>query len=101
MHFYILIVITNLYTLALILIFLTLEHTSVLYGITKRQILKKTGRRLFSNKDIDTRVSILNETILNIFSNYVPNKYITIDDKDLVWMNKTIKLKIKAKDNMY
>ena len=101
MHFYILIVITNLYTLALILIFLTLEHTSVLYGITKRQILKKTGRRLFSNKDIDTRLSILNETILNIFSNYVPNKYITIDDKDLVWMNKTIKLKIKAKDNMY
>ena len=90
-----------MYTLALILIFLTLEHTSVLYGITKRQILKKTGRRLFSNKDIDTRVSILNETILNIFSNYVPNKYITIDDKDLVWMNKTIKLKIKAKDNMY
>ena len=101
MHFYILIVITNLYTLALILIFLTLEHTSVSYGITNRQILKKSGRRLFSNKDIDTRVSILNETILNIFSNYVPNKYITIDDKDPVWMNETIKLKIKAKDNMY
>ena len=101
MHFYTLIVITNLYTLALILIFLTLEHTSVSYGITNRQILKKSGRRLFSNKDIDTRVSILNETILNIFSNYVPNKYITIDDKDLAWMSKTIKLKIKAKDNMY
>ena len=29
------------------------------------------------------------------------NKYITIDDKDPVWMNETIKLKIKAKDNMY
>ena len=42
-----------------------------------------------------------NETILNVFSNYVPNKYITIDDKDPVWMNETIKLKIKAKDNMY
>ena len=42
-----------------------------------------------------------NETILNVFSNYVPNKYITIDDKDPVWMNETIKLKIKAKDNIY
>ena len=31
---------------------------------------------------------------------YVPKKYITIDDKDPVWMNKTIKLKIKAKNNM-
>ena len=29
------------------------------------------------------------------------NKYITIDDKDPVWMNETIKLKIKAKDNIY
>ena len=27
----------------------------------------------------------------------MPNKYITIDDKDLLWMNENIKLKIKAK----
>ena len=31
----------------------------------------------------------------------MPNKYIANDDKDPVWMNKTIKLKIKAKDKMY
>ena len=55
----------------------------------------------FSIKDLNTQVSILNETILNVFSNYVSNKYITIDDKDPVYMNETIKLKIKAKDNMY
>ena len=57
--------------------------------------------RLFDNTNINEQVSILNETILNVFSNYVPNKYITIDDKDPVLMNETIKLKIKAKDNMY
>ena len=57
--------------------------------------------RLFSNKDINTQVSILNEAILNIFSDYVPSKYITIDDKDPIWMNETVKLKIKAKENMY
>ena len=39
----------------------------------------------------------LNETI---FQNYVPNKYITIDDKDPVWMNEIIKYKIKTK-NLY
>ena len=57
--------------------------------------------RLFSNKDINTQVSILNEAILNIFSDSVPSKYITIDDKDPIWMNETVKLKIKAKENMY
>ena len=43
---------------------------------------------------------VLNETILNVFQNYVPNKYITIDDKDPVWMNEIIKSKIKTK-NLY
>ena len=40
--------------------------------------------RLFDQKDINTQVITLNETILNVVRNYVPNKYITIDDKDPV-----------------
>ena len=51
--------------------------------------------RLFHQKDINAQVVALNETILNIFRNYVPNKYITTDDKVPVWMSKTIKSKIK------
>ena len=43
----------------------------------------------------------LNETILKVFWNYVPNKYITIDDKDPVWMNETIKSKIKTRNKLY
>ena len=50
---------------------------------------------------MNAQVVALNETILNIFRNYVPNKYITIDDKDPVWMNETIKSKIKAKKALY
>ena len=53
--------------------------------------------RLFDNKDTNSQVTVLNETILNVFRNYVPNKYITIDDKDPVWMN-DIKSKIKTKN---
>ena len=56
--------------------------------------------RLFNKKDIDAQVAVFDETILNVFRNYVSNKYITIDDKDPVWMNETNKLKIKAKNNM-
>ena len=43
----------------------------------------------------------LNETMLNVFRNYVPNKHITIDDKDPVWMSETIKSKIKTRNNFY
>ena len=43
----------------------------------------------------------LNETILNVFWNYVPNKYITNDDKDTLWMNDTIKSRIKTVNKLY
>ena len=43
----------------------------------------------------------LNEAILNVIRNYVPNKYITIDDKDPVWMNEIIKSKIKTKNLLF
>ena len=57
--------------------------------------------RLFDQKDINAQVVGLNETILNIFRNYVSNKYITIDDKNPACMNETIKSKIKAKNVLY
>ena len=52
--------------------------------------------KLFDKNDINVKVSILNETILNVFRNYVPSKYITIDDKDPVWINEKIKSRIKT-----
>ena len=57
--------------------------------------------RLFDQKDINAQVAAFNETILNIFHNNVPNKYITIDDKHPVWVNETIKSKIEAKNVFY
>lgn len=39
--------------------------------------------------------------ILNVFQNYVPNKYTAIDDKAPVQMNETIKSKIKTKTKVY
>ena len=57
--------------------------------------------RLFDRKDINVQVIALNETILNVFRNYVPKKYITVNDKDPVWMKKTIKSKFKAKAEFF
>ena len=52
---------------------------------------------LFSNKSVHEQVTIFNQTLMNIFSNYIPNKLITIDDKDPPWINESIKKKIMAK----
>ena len=57
--------------------------------------------RLFDGKDINAQVTSFNDTILSIFKNYVPNKYITIDEKDLVQKNDTIKAKIKTKNLLF
>ena len=57
--------------------------------------------RLFGQHDINQQVKTLNEVLLNIFRNYVPNKYIIIDDKDPVWMNDTAKSKIIAKNLLF
>ena len=68
--------------------------------IIRKALDSVNWERLFHGKNINAQVLALNETILNIFQNYVPNKYITIDDKDPVWMNEIIKSKIKTK-NLY
>ena len=44
------------------------------------------------------QVAAFNETILNVFRNYVPIKYITTDDKDPAWINENVKTKIKEKN---
>ena len=53
--------------------------------------------KLFRNKNLDTQVSIFNETILNIFSNFIPNKTITCNDEDPIRMNEK---KSKSKNQL-
>ena len=56
--------------------------------------------KLFSN---EKQVNILNDTLLwhNIFSNFVRNKVITVDDRDPPWINEEIKCKIKSKNKTF
>ena len=65
--------------------------------IIRKALDSVNWERLFDNKSINERAITLNETILNVFRNYVPKKYITINDKDPVWMNKSSSLRIKEK----
>ena len=57
--------------------------------------------RVLDHKNVDSQVLILNDINLNIFRNLVPNKYVTSDEKDPMWINEKIKSKIKAKHKLY
>ena len=46
-------------------------------------------------------MNLLNNIILNVFANFVPNKVITCDDRDPPWINDNIKNKIRWKNSMY
>ena len=51
--------------------------------------------------DVNEQVSIFNNTITNIMSNFVPNEIIICDDRDPPWMNRHIKNLILYKANFY
>ena len=55
----------------------------------------------FLGLDVEARVNLLSEYILNIFSNFVPNKTITIRDKDALWMTPEIKQMLLDKAKIY
>ena len=56
---------------------------------------------MFNNKSVHKQVSIFNEILMNIFSNFTPNKLVTFDDRDPPWMNDFVKSKIKWKNQLY
>ena len=52
---------------------------------------------MFNNKSVCKQVSILNETLVNIISIFIPTKLPTFDDSDSLWMKKFVKSKINWK----
>ena len=56
---------------------------------------------MFANKTVSQKVNLLNDIILNVFANFVPNKVITCDDRDPPRINNNIKNKIIWKNSMY
>ena len=56
---------------------------------------------MFLNKTVHEQVSIFNNILFNIFTNYIPHKYILFDDRDPPWMTKHIKEKLNLKRSLY
>ena len=89
MHCYTQTVIIKLITLALILTFpATIKYQRLIWNYKKadskniRKALDLVNQeRLFDQKDTNAQAVAFTETILIFFRYYVPNKYITVDDK--------------------
>ena len=54
---------------------------------------------MFLKKHNNEQVAIFNDILMNIFSNYIPNKYVT-DNRDPPWMTEKIKNKINLKRSL-
>ena len=67
----------------------------------KRAIELVNWNFLFSNKNVREQVVIFNQTLMDIFSNYLPNTLITANDKDPPWMNEYIKRKILSRKKLH
>ena len=57
--------------------------------------------KAFSNVNVHTRVKLFNETLSNIFMNFVPNKLITVDDRNPPLVTEKIKELLKDKSKLY
>ena len=57
--------------------------------------------RAFENLDIDAQIKLFNETVINIFTNYVPHKTIVCNDRDPPWIDDSIKDLIFQKERAY
>ena len=54
-----------------------------------------------SHVNVEKQLNILNDTLFNIFSNFVRSKVITVDERDPPWINEEIKCKIKSKNKTF
>ena len=85
----------ELYFANSILKFRFLPLTSVKFEIFHPDEIKRAINELdwdheFAFLSLDERVILLSNYILNIFTNLVPNKTITIKDRDALWMTPDI-----------
>ena len=56
---------------------------------------------LFLDKTVHDEVLALDQVLMIIFTNYIPNKYKSFDDQDPTWMNDSTKSKIQQINSLF
>ena len=55
---------------------------------------------IFQEKTVNQKVNILNECLVNVFHNFIPNKKIKFNYKDPPWMTEIAKCKLREGSNL-
>ena len=67
--------------------------------LINRAISAKNWEELFANKTMESQISDLNDLLLNIYLNYIPNKTVFCDEKDPPWMTNGIRAVVEMNNN--
>ena len=66
----------------------------------KNALVSFNWEQALSKSSTSKKISILNETITNVMSNYIPNKIKVFDNQKPPWMNAEIENLITAKNDI-
>ena len=69
--------------------------------LIQRSISQFNWKRAFSNKGVNKQISIFNETILNIMTNFIPHETKFFNDWEPPWINNKVKTMIQEKNKIY
>ena len=69
--------------------------------LIKKSIQTFDWDRAFLDLNINDQVEIFNNTLFNIFRNFIPHETIKVSSKDPPWMNKEIKTALRRKNRLY
>ena len=69
--------------------------------LIQRAIKNFDWKKAFLSVDVNTKVLLFNETILNIISNFIPHEIVTCNDRGPLWMTRLIIKAIKDKNLFY
>ena len=77
------------------------HYREVNTDLIRRAISNFNWEKAFYDTNVTKKVSIFNETILNVLSNYNPHETLICDDKDPPWFNSRIKSLLQDKNKLY
>ena len=66
----------------------------------KKAIRNFNWEKAFENLSVNSKVELMNEILMNIFRNYIPNKKIKCDYSQPPWMNGNIKKSLKERSKL-
>ena len=66
----------------------------------KKSIKDFSWEKTLESLSMDSKVDLLNETLLNIFRNYIPNKKLKCDYRQPSWMTNSIKRSLKERSKL-